>query len=364
VRDKNNCLGLLKDGRYFPRVSVVIVNYNGHRWLKLFIPPLVKTQYPDFEIIVVDNASKDESVQFLTENFPHIQLVKLSENKGNAEGTNIGAAHSTGEVLAFLNNDVEVSYDWLTQAISKLTSDDNIAAVQCKIMRYYNRKEIDCVGMSVDRYNFFLAIGEGEIDNGQYDDLDEIGVFHGAATVVWKRIFYQVGCFDDLFFMYHEEVDLCWRIRLSGYKICIAKSSVVYHVGSATSNTRASDNRWNPSPFFAFLNSRNLIYCWLKNSRLKNIIIYWPVFIFVNVVLGLTLIPLVSPRSGIAYIRGLFWPLKHLRHISNERKKMREMIKSQKDNILFVAGIINESSHLSNIVKRAPLRFIHRIIEK
>jgi GT2 family glycosyltransferase len=355
-------LGLQKDGQYFPRVSVVIVNYNGYRWLKLFIPYLVKTQYPDYEIIVVDNASKDESIQFLTENFPHIQLVKLSENKGIAEGNNVGAAHSTGEVLAFLNNDVEVSYDWLTKAISKLLSDDNIAAVQCKILRYYNRKEIDCIGLSVDRYNFFRTIGYSEIDEGQYDNLEEIGASHGGAMVVRKRIFYEVGRFDALFFMYYEDVDLSWRIRLAGYKICPAISSVVYHIGSATSNISSND-RWNPSPFFAFLGSRNNIYCWLKNSRLKTITVYWPIFLFGNLAIGSLLIPVISLRAGISYFRGLFWPLNHIRYILGQRKKVQYLRKNQKDNILFVGGIVKESSNFSNIVKGAPSR-LKQIVTK
>jgi GT2 family glycosyltransferase len=347
-------LELQKDRQYFPRVSVVIVNYNGYRWLKLFVPYLVKTQYPDFEIIIVDNASKDESIQFLTENFPEIKLVKCSDNKGIAEGNNIGAAQSTGEVLAFLNNDMEVSSDWLTKAISKLTSDENIAAVQCKIMRYDNRKEIDCIGLSVDRYNFFRVIGHGEIDNGQYNNLNEIGASHGGAMAVWKHIFCEVGCFDSLFFMYYEDVDLSWRIRLAGYKICPAISSTVYHVGSATSNIRSSDNRWNPSPFFSFLSSRNNIYCWLKNSRLKNITIYWPIFLFGNLAIGLLLVPVVSLKVGISYFKGLIWPLRHFRYIMSQRKKIQCLIKKQKDNILFVNGIVKESSNLSNIVKGAP----------
>ena len=318
----------------------------------------MKTQYPDFEIIVVDNASRDQSVQFLKDNFSQIRLVGLGDNKGFAEGSNIGAKLATGEVLAFLNNDIEVSDDWLAAAITKLISDNAIAAIQCKIMRYDERDKIDCIGLSVDRYNIFRNIGFAEIDKGQYDNLEEIGACTGGAMIIWKPIFDEIGHFDDLYFMYFEDIDLSWRLKLRGYKICPAISSVVYHVGSGSSNTRSPEN-WNPSPFFAFLHSRNNIYCWLKNSSSKKIAFYWPTFFFANISIGLLLIPFVGFKVGTAYLRGLLWPLKHYRHILNQREKTNYLIKKQKDNILFVVGIVKESSHLSSIVKGAPSRVKH-----
>jgi GT2 family glycosyltransferase len=345
-----------------PRVSVVIVNYNGYKWLKLFMPLLRETQYPDFEIIVVDNASTDESVQYLKENFPNIQIVMLRENKGFAEGANLGAAHSTGSVLAFLNNDMEVSHDWLAEAILKLTSDPRIAALQCKILMYDKKNKIDLVGLSVDRYNFFNAIGYAEVDEGQYDDLMEIGACSGGAMIIWKHIFLEMGCFDPLYFMYYEDVDLSWRIKLAGYKICPAPSSIVYHVGTGTSNMRSAD-KFRPSPFFAFLNSRNSFYCWLKNSSSKTIIIYWPVFIVGNLLIALFLLASVSPKVGFTYFKGLLWPAKHFRYILSQRRKVRPMSKRRKDNILFVDNVVKESSNLSNMVKRAPSA-LKRIVTK
>jgi GT2 family glycosyltransferase len=350
-KDKDQDAGLY--GQHFPRVSIVIVNYNGRQWLELFMSRLLETQYPDYEVIIVDNASTDNSVQYLKDNFSDIQLVQLGDNKGYAEAANVGATYSSGEVLAFLNNDMEVKDDWLIKAIVRLTSEPIVAALQCKILRYDRRNEIDLIGLSVDRYNFFNAIGYGETDEGQYDTLDEIGACSGGAMIIWKGVFNEVGGFDSLYFMYYEDVDLCWRIRLAGYKICPAISSVVYHVGSASSNVRPSD-KFTPSPFFAFLNSRNHVYCWLKNSSLKTIMIHWSPLFFGNLLVTLFLAASVSPRVGLAYFEGLFWPIKHLRYILNQRKKIEPIIKKREDNILYIDGIIQESSNLSNMVKKAP----------
>ena len=337
----------------YPRVSIIVVNYNGYRWLKLFMPSLLETQYPDFEIILVDNASKDESVQYLKDNFKQVRLITLSRNKGLSEGQNIGVSHSICEVLAFINNDMEVRPNWLLNAIQKLTSNPTIGAVQSKILRYYKRDEIDSVGTSVDRYCFFHNIGCGEPDKGQYDNLEEIGSCNGGAMVIWKHIFNEVGCFDSLFNIYHEDIDLSWRVRLAGYRICPAISSVVYHVGSATSNVRRLEG-WSPSPFFSYINSRNIAYCWLKNSSSKRIIFDWPVFLLGNLLIAIFLTANVSPRSGFAYFSGLLWPVKNFRHILNQRKKLEPIIKNRKENILFVNGVIKESSNFSNMIKRAP----------
>ena len=218
-----------------PLVSVIIVNYNGYKWLKLFIEHLLRTNYPNFEIIVVDNASRDQSVAFLKNEFKQIRVIELADNTGFAEGTNKGAEVANGEILAFLNNDIEVTSNWLSQAVTKLISSDNAGAVQCKMMRYYDRKRIEAIGMIVDRYGILRNIGYDEYDTGQYDNLREIGAASGGAMILWRRVFCEVGLFDPLYFMYYEDIDLSWRIRLAGYMILPCASSLVYHIGSGTS---------------------------------------------------------------------------------------------------------------------------------
>src|SRR5690349_18461974 len=129
------------------------------------MPYFVLTQYPNFEIIVIDNASKDESVKYLKDNFKQVKIVELKKNKGFAEGANVGTRVASGRILAFLNNDMEARPDWLTNAVLILKLDKSTAAVQCKIMQHMNKNRIDAVGLSVDRYGVVNMIGHDEEDS-------------------------------------------------------------------------------------------------------------------------------------------------------------------------------------------------------
>jgi GT2 family glycosyltransferase len=328
-----------------PRVSIIIVNYNGLQWFKSFMSALVNTEYPDFEIVVVDNSSSDESVQYLKDNFKEVGVLELNENKGYAKAINIGARKATGDILAFINNDMEVRSDWLRKAVPKLTSNKAVAAVQCKVLSYNNREKIDCIGLSVDRYNLVLMIGRNEIDQGQYDNLEEISACSGGAMIIWKHLFLEAGCFDPTYFMYYEDIDLSWRIRLKGLQILPAQASIVYHVGSATSKIANSPGGGKLSPFFAFHTTKNYIYCWLKNSSLRTILIYWPVVLLI--VLAKTLFGLLNGRSTIAsaHIRGIFWNITHLRFISKERREIQKLRKARLNKFL-PTNNLNCSSNL------------------
>jgi GT2 family glycosyltransferase len=326
-----------------PRVSIVIVNYNGYRWLKMFMPYFLHTRYPNFEIIVVDNASNDESVKYLRHNFNNIQVIELKENKGFAEGTNFGARAASGEVLAFLNNDMEVPEDWLIEATSKLMSNELVAAVQCKIMQFENKNMIEAIGLSVDKYGIAQRIGYNEVDVGQYDNLKEIGACAGGAMLIWKHIFLELGCFDPLFFMYYEDIDLSWRIKLTGYKILPATSSIIYHVGSPSTDI---------NQLIAFHKVKNLICCWLKYSRLKVIATYW--FIVPSMALYWSMFSMVKGRPCVALsqFKAIFWSAGHIKYILGERKRIKNLNKSRpkNDDLLFVNGVNKGSSNLSYVI--------------
>jgi GT2 family glycosyltransferase len=320
------------------------------------MPLLTKTNYPDFEIIVLDNGSADESVQYLNgEKFETVRVIELSENKGFAEGTNTAANEANGEILVLLNNDIEVTSNWLFEAVKKLLTDPDAAAVQSKIMQYRNRDKIDCIGISVDKYGILQGIGNGEDDIGQYDDLAEIGAASGGAMVVWKRIFYEVGCFDPRFFMYYEDIDLSWRIRSAGYKIMPAMSSVVYHVGSATSAIA-------PTSFVPFQWAKNYVLCWLKNSSAKTVAIFWPVIIFVIVSWIIFAILVRQPRAALGYLKGASWAFTHIGYVLKARKIFKNLIKKSPrfDNRLFMTEMNTGSTNLSYLMSRARKRLINR----
>src|SRR5215213_1411108 len=259
----------------FPRASIVILNYNGYKWLKLYIPSWIKTNYSEFEIIIVDNGSTDQSIEYLRNNWQHcIKIIELRENLGFAEGCNIGIREAKGDIIALLNNDMEVDKDWLRAAVEALLSDERVGAVQSKIMQYDNKEKIYCAGLSIDKFGLIVPIGLGEIDYGQYGYLSEIWGSCGGAMIGWKHILMKAGLFDPSYFIYYEDVDLSWRIKLSGYNILLASSSLVYHVGAATSKSL-------PSQFVTFHSKKNLIISLLKNYSLRTLILNWPILLFI-----------------------------------------------------------------------------------
>lgn len=346
------------DSKSYPRVSIVVVNFNGYKWLKLFLPSIARTDYPDFETIVVDNGSADLSVEYLKNDWHDlVRVVELKNNMGFAEGCNIGAREASGKIIAFLNNDMEVDNGWLKAAVDKLTSDSSVGAVQAKMMQHNNGNRIDGVGLSVDKFGIHRVIGHDEVDRGQYDDLQEIGGCCGGAMIVWKDILQKTGYFDTKFFLYYEDMDLSWRIKLAGYKILPAHSSIVYHMGSSTSKTI-------PSTFVTFHLTKNYLISWLKNSRLSTIVLYWPVVILVTA--GLSFYDLLNGRFGlvIAHFRAILWVLFHLGYVLRERHKVQHQIRKPEinpDNILFIGTKDHNSSNLFLIIKRAVFLLRHKL---
>ena len=224
-----------------PKVAIVILNWNGRKYLEQFLPSVAATSYDNVEIIVADNGSNDDSVSFLQQHYPDIRLIKFSYNYGFAKGYNEALKQVEAEYYMILNSDVEVPTGWLSPMIELLESDKNIAACQPKILSYNNKKIFEYAGAAggwLDKYGYPFAKGRifdiCEEDHGQYDQTEPIFWASGAALFIRSKIFYEVNGFDEYFFAHQEEIDLCWRIQLAGYKIYSCPASVVYHVGGGT----------------------------------------------------------------------------------------------------------------------------------
>ena len=224
-----------------PKVSIVILNWNGRKFLEQFLPSVLSTNYDNYEVIVADNGSIDDSVSFLEKQYPGIRLIRFTENYGFAKGYNEALKQVQGDYYVLLNSDVEVQPGWLQPMINLLETDKNIAACQPKILSYHNKKMFEYAGAAggwLDKYGYPFAKGRVfdicEEDNGQYDQAEPIFWASGAALFIRPDVFHEMNGFDEYFFAHQEEIDLCWRIQLAGYKIYSCPSSVVYHVGGGT----------------------------------------------------------------------------------------------------------------------------------
>jgi len=244
-------------------VAVVILNWNGKKLLEQFLPSVVRYS-PEATIYLADNASRDDSLDFVKSHFPEVKIIRNSENFGYAEGYNQALRFVEEDFYALVNSDVEVTEGWLQPVLELFLNHPDAAVVQPKILDYRRRNFfeyagagggfIDALGYPFCRGRIFDVIEE---DQGQYDDTCEIFWASGACLFIRKGIFRELGGFDGGFFAHQEEIDLCWRAINRNHKILYTGKSVVYHLGGATLDGQ--------NPQKTFLNFRNSLRMLVKN---------------------------------------------------------------------------------------------------
>ena len=220
--------------------SIIIVSWNALPLLKRYLPSVAKTNYPSFELLLADNASTDGSAEWAETNIPGFRVIRLDRNYGYCGGNNRGAQHATGDILLFLNNDVEVSEDWL-HPLNDLFQDPAVAIGQPKLRSVTRPSEFEYAGGAggfIDRLGYPFCRGRVmdhlETDIGQYDDRREIFWASGAAFAIRRDAFFREGGFDEDFEFHMEEIDLCWQVQRSGGKVMAEPASVVWHYGGGS----------------------------------------------------------------------------------------------------------------------------------
>ena len=226
---------------YSPSVAIVILNWNGKHYLEQFLPSVLSTSYDNYKVVVADNASTDGSIDFLRSNFPKVEVLILPQNFGFAKGYNEALKRVEADYYMLLNSDVEITPNWLQPMLELLERDSRNAACQPKILAYKNKKMFEYAGAAggwLDAFGYPFARGRifdvCEEDNGQYDTTEQVFWASGAALLIRSSIYKQLEGFDEYFFAHQEEIDLCWRLQLSGYKLYCCPLSVVHHVGGGT----------------------------------------------------------------------------------------------------------------------------------
>lgn len=247
-----------------PSVAVVILNWNGKHWLEKFLPGVMQTAYNPLSIIVGDNASTDDSVQYIKSNFPDVEIIINDQNYGFAEGYNRVLEQVEADYFVLLNSDVEVTKHWIAPVIELMESDDLIAAAQPKIKAFNDPLKFEYAGAAggfIDAFGYTFCRGRifdhTEVDRKQYDIATDIFWASGAAFFVKKKYWIQYGGFDVHLFAHMEEIDVCWRLQNHGLKIAYCPDAEVFHVGGGTLHVG--------SPHKTYLNFRNNLVIMLKN---------------------------------------------------------------------------------------------------
>lgn len=259
----------------YPKVAIVILNWNGIKHLQQFLPSVLSSVWPNLDIVVGDNASTDGSVQFIRENYPGIRIIQNDQNYGFTGGYNRVLAQVDADYYILLNSDVEVHPGWIDPVISLMESDPLIAVAAPKIKAYNQKGSFEHAGAAggfIDSFGYPFCRGrivnEIEPDHGQYEESGEVFWASGASMFIKKKYWDEAEGFDEQFFAHMEEIDLCWRLKNSGYKVMYCAQSEIFHVGGGTLTTE--------NPFKTYLNFRNNLLLIKKNLP------FWKGFIVIT----------------------------------------------------------------------------------
>lgn len=255
------------------KLAIVILNWNGEKMLKEYLPTVLRYSCDEAKVYVADNASTDGSLEMLRKDFPTCSLIELDRNWGFAEGYNKALAQVDAEYFLLLNSDIEVTPHWLTPLIEYMDAHTDTAICQPKLLSVFEKNRFEYAGACggyLDKYGYPFCRGRVfqtvEEDKGQFNDPAEVLWATGAALMIRSKDYWEVGGLDGRFFAHSEEIDLCWRLRIRGRKVVCLPDSHVYHVGGGTLP--------KANPMKTYLNFRNnltMLYKCLPDDELRGV---------------------------------------------------------------------------------------------
>lgn len=277
------------------KVAIVLLSYNSRAYLEQFLPFVIQTRYPDYRLIIVDNASTDDTAAFLAEHYPQVDVIRIDVNRGFTNGFVESLPCIEAEYYALLTSDVELPPDWLDPLVKAMDADPGLGACQPKIKAFRERDAFEYAGAAGGYLDLFCypfcrgrIFDHVEKDKGQYDRPAEIFWASGAVFLLRADLYHRVGGFDNDFFAHMEEIDLCWRIRRAGYSIRVIPESVAYHIGGSVILYGSREKVYH--------NYRNNLIMLTKNLPTASLILILPLRLLLDLVSGLY--ALLSGHSG------------------------------------------------------------------
>ena len=310
-----------------PSVAIVLLNYNGKNYLESNIPFILQASYQNKKIFVIDNASTDDSVPFLKEKYPGIHIIESAVNYGYAGGYNKGLKQIEADYYILINTDVEVTSGFIEPLLKTIDNNPDAAICQPKILSLEHRDQFEYAGAAggfMDKYGYTFARGrildQYEKDTGQYDQDCEIFWAGGACFLIKASVFHELNGFYDYFFMYFEEVDLCWRAKLAGYNIWYSHQSVIYH--------KETDQFIKQSPRRIHYVFRNNFICLLRNLSLKSKLTLVPARIALNLLASFVFLIKGHIGKSLVVIKSLFTALAWVLFVPKQKIKKKISLKN------------------------------------
>lgn len=327
-----------------PRLTVIVPNWNTRRFLGPCLESLRRQAFGDFEVVVVDSASTDGSVEFVEKHFPEVRTVALGENRGFSGAVNAGIRAADSELVVLLNNDTEQDPGWLGALVRAADANPQAGLFASKLVDFEDRRLLDGAGDALRRSGLPYRLGHGEVDRGQFDNQEYVFGACAAAALYRRRLFGEVGFFDEDFFAYCEDGDLSFRAQLAGHRCLYVPDAVVYHVGGASTGGKRS-------PTATRLGTRNGLLLLAKNLPGRLAWAYAP-----SIVLGQLsrlLVVSLSPGGLGAHLRGLDEARRLLPKTLGKREEIQG---SRRVSDAYVRELLRRSSRLAAESRRRRIR--------
>lgn len=306
--------------------SIIIVNYNGKKLLSDCVASILNNSYKDYEIIIVDNNSTDDTVNYINKKFSKylhkIKILILDKNYGPSYARNKGVSISKGKIISFLDNDTQVDPNWLIVAKKEFEKNNTIGCIQSKLLLLDEKNRFDYAGDYLNQYGLLSHRATyKDYDIGQFNKKSIIFSAKSAGMFIRKKVFNLIGGFDEDYFIYVEETDLCWRSWLMGYKTVYCPNSVVYHGFGGSFKLLKSD--------FAIYNLRfhgtkNFILTLIKNLSNKKLLSILPRQLLLLFGFSFFLLLKLKIKESFLVIKGIFWNFKNISNTIQKRKKIQK----------------------------------------
>jgi GT2 family glycosyltransferase len=326
------------------RVTVVIPNWNGERFLRLCLDSLRRQTFPDFETVVVDNGSSDGSLSLVKRAFPEVRALPLGKNRGFSAAVNAGIGASGAELVALLNNDTEQDPGWLAALVRAADEHPEVGLFSSKLVDLHDRRLLDGAGDALRSSGLPYRLGHGERDRGQFDTPSYVFSACGAAALYRRAMLDDVGLFDEDFVSYCEDGDLSFRAQLAGYRCRYVPDAVVYHMGSATTGGKRS-------PTATRLGTQNGINMLVKNLPATLAWRMLPSIMAGQLSRALTVG--LSPGGARAYLEGLAGARRHLPGMLEKRREIQKRRRVPDD---YIGGLLRESARQAAGSQRRRIR--------
>jgi len=336
-----------------PLVSIIIPNYNGETFIERCLKSVLNTDYPNFEVIVIDDGSTDNSLKIVKELFghePRLRILKNDKNLGPATSCNIASKAARGRFIAFLGNDDEAAPNWIKESI-KVFHTYEADAVFSKLIEFYDRQKIHMVGIYLIPYNACgFPVGLGEVDMGQHDRV-RAACAVSTGLVVRREIIDRVGGFDEKLRCYTEDIDFSWRIWLAGYKMFLSPKSIVYYLTKSSEERRRFHGDTAVSQSFHL--TKNSIRMMIKNYERKNLIKYSIWFLLILILKTFTSLKQHNLDAIKGVFKAILWNINNLSDTLYHRRIIQNRIQKVSDDFLFKKIFVNMSPlHIYRVFKR------------